>query len=139
MPKNMGFGYALKMSISAGAATTRDSREAGTLAWLLHRFTGIVIIAYLVLHIHSVTEAAFSERSFDDLLVLYSSPLFLLMDLLLFAAVSFHTLNGIRVMAFDFGYGVKRQRELFYLALALTVVFAVIGLLIMYPTILARW
>jgi len=139
MPKTMGFGYAVKKSITAGTGTLKDTHEAGTLAWLLHRFTGIVIVAYLVLHIHSVTEAAFNEQSFDDLLVLYSSPLFLLMDLLLFAAVSFHTLNGIRVMAFDFGYGVKRQREIFYAMLGLTVIFVVIGLIIVGPIIMARW
>jgi succinate dehydrogenase / fumarate reductase cytochrome b subunit len=139
MPKAMGFGYALKRSLSAGTATLKDTHEAGTLAWLLHRFTGIVIVAYLVLHIHSVTEAAFSKASFDDLMVLYSSPLFLLMDLLLFAAVTFHTLNGIRVMMFDWGYGVKSQRAIFYAMLGLTVIFVVIGLMIMYPVIISRW
>lgn len=93
----------------------------GMLSWLLHRVSGLALSGYLLLHIWDLRGAQRGAAAFDEALAVFQSPFWKVMDLLLLAAVLFHTLNGIRLLLFDAGRGLTNQRQLFWLAFGLTV------------------
>ncbi len=95
--------------------------STGMLSWLLHRLTGLVLSAYLVLHIYDLRAAQRNAQSFTEALQVFQTPFWKVMDLLLLAAVAYHTLNGIRLLLFDAGWALKYQRQLFWAALVLTI------------------
>lgn len=91
------------------------------MSWLLHRVSGLVLSAYLLLHIWDLRSAQRGAASFDQTLATFQSPFWKVMDLLLLLAVLFHSLNGIRLLLFDAGVGLRSQRQLFWLAFGLTI------------------
>lgn len=93
----------------------------GMLAWILHRVSGLALSAYLLLHIYDLRAAQRGAEAFTDALAVFQTPFWKVMDLLLVAAVLYHTLNGIRLLAFDAGWGLRNQRQLFWLAFGLTI------------------
>ncbi len=91
------------------------------LAWLLHRLSGLALSAYLLLHIYDLRAAQRGAAAFTEALAVFQTPFWKVMDLLLLAAVLYHGLNGIRLLAFDAGWGIRRQRQLFWIAFVLTI------------------
>ncbi len=101
--------------------TDRYRGGVGMMAWLLHRVSGLALSGYLLLHIWDLRGAQQSAQAFDEALAVFRSPFWRVMDLLLIAAVLYHTLNGIRLLLFDAGKGLRHQRQLFWLAFGLTI------------------
>ena len=93
----------------------------GMLSWLLHRISGLALSGYLLLHIYDLRAAQQGAQAFDEAMAVFRSPFWKIMDLLLLAAVLFHGFNGIRLLLFDAGMGLRRQRQLFWIAFGLTV------------------
>jgi succinate dehydrogenase / fumarate reductase cytochrome b subunit len=91
------------------------------LSWLFHRLSGLALSAYLVVHIYDLRAAQRSAQSFTQALAVFQTPFWKIMDLLLVAAVLYHTLNGIRILLFDVSWALKYQRQLFWVAFVLTV------------------
>ena len=91
------------------------------LAWLLHRLSGLALSGYLLLHLYDLRAAQHGARAFDEVMATFQSPFWKVLDLLLLLAVLFHGLNGIRLLLFDVGMGIRYQRQLFWLAFGLTV------------------
>jgi succinate dehydrogenase / fumarate reductase, cytochrome b subunit len=92
------------------------------LGWVLHRLSGLALSAYLLLHIYDLRAAQRGAAAFDEALAVFQTPFWKAMDLLLLAAVAFHTLNGIRLLLFDASsWGVRHQRQLFWIAFAGTI------------------
>ncbi len=107
--------------------TFYSSDEPGTLAYLFHRLTGVILAGYLFLHISTISTSTISQSAFDAKLGIFNQPLFLALDVALLAAASFHAFNGIRIIFFDLGIGIKRQKLSFVLALILTAIIAVLA------------
>ena len=99
---------------------TRGLLEPGAFAHAVHRLTGLIICAYLLVHIVVIGQAAFNEQGFDRLMDVLHRPVFLLLDLLLFGAVAFHGLNGCRLMILDLSIGLRHQGKLVGLVVAIT-------------------
>ena len=92
--------------------------KAGMGAWLLHRVTGLVIVFYLFLHIMVISTAIWG--GFDAAMAILKAPVFVAGELMLVAAGLFHGLNGLRIILFDLGVGIKNQKAIFTGVLALT-------------------
>ncbi|AEG16738.1 succinate dehydrogenase, cytochrome b556 subunit [Desulfofundulus kuznetsovii DSM 6115] len=92
----------------------------GMWAWLFHRITGLALVFYIILHIVLMgTSLLRGPETFNSVLgFLMGSTLFLILDLLLAAAVLYHGLNGIRILLFDIGIGFNRQKEIFWVLMA---------------------
>lgn len=97
-------------------------KGVGMWAWLLHRISGLVILGYLFVHIDVISQGRFGAAGFDEMFETFETPLFVLLDLLLVAAVLYHLWNGIRVLVFDFGKGTHRHKSLYYTMMALGIV-----------------
>ena len=88
-------------------------RYAGHLAFWIQRLTGIALLAYLVVHVHTIRDLK-NPETFDDALRTFGSPLFKLGEIALLATVILHALNGVRLTLVDMGVGLSRQRQMFW-------------------------
>lgn len=95
-------------------ATLRRYRwHAGSLAWILHRITGLALLGYLFVHIWALRSLTRGEQVFTGEMELFTTPLFKVAEWLLFAVVLFHALNGLRIVLVDFTQqGAWRHRTL---------------------------
>lgn len=93
------------------------SIETGTLAWLLHRITGIFLVVYMLIHIVVVGQGARGQEAFNTALAWVQQPLFVFLDAGLAGVVAFHALNGLRLVSFDVGWGIRWQKPLFWISL----------------------
>ena len=76
-------------------------KDSGSWAWILHRFTGIALIGYLFLHIYSLSPLTEGEVAFNNKMATFASPVFMIIEWLLFAFVLFHALNGMGALMFS--------------------------------------
>ena len=74
----------------------------GSLAYVLHRVTGLGLLVFLFFHILSITKANASPETYDLMIRRMQEPDFKLGELALFAALLFHGLNGLRILYVDF-------------------------------------
>ncbi|MHB0871271.1 MAG: succinate dehydrogenase, cytochrome b556 subunit [Chloroflexota bacterium] len=110
--------------------------RTGMWAYVLHRITGLVLVAYLLMHIMVISSAMVGGKSaFDALLGILQTPFWVVMDLGLVAVVLFHGLNGIRLVLFDLGLGVRSQKTLFWLVLLASFVGFVLSVIVSLPLI----
>jgi succinate dehydrogenase / fumarate reductase, cytochrome b subunit len=103
--------------------------RAGAWAFVLHRATGLALAGYLFAHIWVISFAAVSwgGLSFDRLMELLESPLIKTLELGLILLVLVHGLNGVRILLFDIGVGVRRQRQLFLGALGISIILCLLA------------
>ncbi len=76
--------------------------HAGSVAWILHRITGIALLGYLFVHVWALRSLVKGEAAFQAEMTLFTTPLFKFAEWLLFAVVLFHALNGVRIVVVDF-------------------------------------
>lgn len=88
-------------------------RYAGHLAFWIQRVTGIALLGYLIVHVHTIRDLKNPER-FDAALRTFGSPLFKTGEIVLLATVILHALNGVRLTLVDMGVGLTRQRQMFW-------------------------
>ncbi len=98
----------------------------GMLAWIFHRVSGIAMVAYIVIHIFGL-RALYDPVQFDALMSSYRSPLFKIGELLILAAVTYHSVNGFRIVLVDFLGWSPNQKRLFYATLGLSALIILLG------------
>jgi succinate dehydrogenase / fumarate reductase, cytochrome b subunit len=104
-----------------------SGRGFGMIAFVLNRVTGLGLVLYLILHFMLLSLLAAGQGGWNMFIAVAKSPLFLGFDLLLFAGLLIHGLNGIRLTLVGFGVGVGAQRTMFLVAM--TASFALILLI----------
>ena len=128
MLEQRGIGYYIRKM-------TRTWRETGTLAHIVHRVTGLLLVVYLVMHIYVVTQASLDGQTYESILETFRSPLFVAGELILILGGLVHGLNGVRLTLFDMGIGLKHQKAMFWAFMVVAVVIWFVGLAIIWPTI----
>ena len=97
-----------------GFGTLYRGRE-GQWTWLAHRVTGVAIILFLFAHVVDTAVVGWGPEAYNRVLRVYHNPFVRLLELGLVAAVIYHALNGVRIMAIDFWPRLcDRNRELIY-------------------------
>jgi len=115
----------------APAGTLYRGRE-GMWSWVAHRVTGVLIFFFLFAHVLDTALVRVSPESYNRIIDTYKTPLVNLMEVGLVAAVLYHALNGLRVMAIDFWEkGTRYQKQMTYAVLAVFVVVMVPGVFFM--------
>src|SRR4249920_3252329 len=87
-------------------------RKLGMWAYALNRIAAIGLVVYLYLHLVVLSTLSRGPGSWDAFVLLARQPYFLLLDVILLAAILIHGLNGLRIAHTSF-IGVKRQKALF--------------------------
>jgi succinate dehydrogenase / fumarate reductase cytochrome b subunit len=118
----------------------------GQWSWLLHRVTGLGILLYLFAHITDTFFVVINPAWYDHTMHLYGGEIsghyfwpvrwaFRIGELGLIACVLFHSLNGLRVILFDFWpKGARYQREMFnVVAIAFLVIFIPVSIWVLRP------
>jgi succinate dehydrogenase / fumarate reductase cytochrome b subunit len=109
----------------------------GMLAWAFHRISGLAIWVFLVLHVFDIWLSGANPKLYDDLLIVYASPIGRVGEMLLGAALLYHALNGLRIVVMDFWPAMTRwHRQMWY---ASWVVFALVGLPVAYAILKPIW
>ncbi len=97
--------------------------NAGMWTWLLHRVTGLGILAFLIIHVADTAIVVYAPDFYDHTLNIYRSPLFRVAELAIFFAVIYHALNGLRIIVQDFWpLAMAHQRRLAWAAAGITAV-----------------
>ncbi|GGO83313.1 succinate dehydrogenase, cytochrome b556 subunit [Wenjunlia tyrosinilytica] len=90
---------------------------------MAHRVTGVTIFFFLFVHVLDTALVRVSPEAYDDVVATYKAPIVSLLEYGLVAAVLFHALNGLRVIAVDFwAKGPKYQRQMLWTVVGVWVV-----------------
>jgi len=109
--------------------------SAGMWAWILHKFTGWILIGYLFAHIAVLSTALEGGVTYTETIQgLESLVIVRVMEIGLLAAAVFHILNGTRLLLIDLGIGLERQAISFYISLLITALIVLASI----PTFLAE-
>jgi succinate dehydrogenase / fumarate reductase, cytochrome b subunit len=87
----------------------------GQWSWMAHRVTGVAIILFLFAHILDTALVGWGPNAYNRVVDVYKNPIVGVLELGLVAAVLYHALNGLRIMAIDFWPKLAdRNRQLIY-------------------------
>jgi succinate dehydrogenase / fumarate reductase cytochrome b subunit len=105
------------------------------LAWMGHRLSGIGVIVFLFAHVVETATVSLGPDVYDFTQGLYHNLPVRLGEILLMAAVVYHSLNGLRVILMDFWPRTTvYYRPLTYGVIAATVLAMIpIGLIMITP------
>ncbi|GHH77867.1 succinate dehydrogenase, cytochrome b556 subunit [Streptomyces sulfonofaciens] len=114
------------------AGTLYRGRE-GMWSWVAHRVTGVLIFFYLFVHVLDTALVRVSPDDYDRVIATYKTPVVALLEYALVAAVLFHALNGLRVIAVDFwSKGARYHRQMLWGAVG---VWGVLMAAALYPVL----
>ncbi len=100
--------------MATASGTLYRGRE-GMWSWVAHRITGVAVFFFLLVHVLDTALVRVSPEAYDLIIASYKTPLVNLLEVGLVAAVLFHALNGLRVIAVDFWEkGPRYQRTMLY-------------------------
>ena len=91
----------------------------GQWSWALHRLTGIGVLLFLFAHILDTALIILGPDLYNKIIALYRMPLFGLAEIGLFAAVLYHSLNGVRICVIDFWPATTRYHKQMWAAVLL--------------------
>ena len=102
--------------MSTLAVQVRKYRDqfSGMTAHVVQRATGLLLLGYLFLHVHTIRQLRDGPAAFNAALAEFHSPLFKLLEIALLGTVVLHALNGVRITLLDLGIGHERQRRMFW-------------------------
>ena len=101
----------------------RYKGRSGMWTWLLHRVTGLGILAFLVIHVVDTAIVVYWPDLYEHALDLYKNPVFRFAEVVIVFAVLYHALNGLRIIIQDFWpVAMMNYRKLAWAAAGLTAV-----------------
>ena len=105
------------------------------LAWFGHRISGLGVLLYLFMHIVETSTVLLGPDVYNAAVGIFKNLPARIGEVVLMAAVVYHALNGIRVIAMDFWPGLTvYYRPLTYGVIAATIVAMIpLGLLMLQP------
>jgi len=82
--------------------TLRYRGKIGQWSWVLHRISGLGTLFFLFLHVIDTSWSSLAPALYKQAISEYQSPLFTFGEFVLVACVVYHSLNGFRIVLFDF-------------------------------------
>jgi succinate dehydrogenase / fumarate reductase, cytochrome b subunit len=120
--------------------TKRDvylGRGLGAWAFWLHRLSGLLLALYLLAHIGVISIAISGKGDFNAAMTFLKAPVLVALEICLVATVLVHGFNGVRIVLFDLGIGVKKQKEIFIGLMAVAVLPLLAAVIVAWPHIFA--
>ena len=81
---------------------TSHRRHANYWAFIMHRFSGILLALFLPVHFQVLQLAVRDAKSFDNFAVWAEAPLVKLVEALLIILLAAHLTGGLRLLAIEF-------------------------------------
>jgi succinate dehydrogenase cytochrome b556 subunit len=107
--------------------------KGGVWAWLFQRITAVLLIIGFTSHLISTHIQAIGELNYRNIETRLGSAFFVVMDVMLLAAVLYHALNGVRMVVLDYWCAARSRRT------ALAVFLWVVGLAAFAYGLWALW
>ncbi|HEY8346002.1 MAG TPA: succinate dehydrogenase, cytochrome b556 subunit [Symbiobacteriaceae bacterium] len=102
--------------------------RTGMWSYLLHRISGVAIVVFLLMHIWEITSVTRGgAEGFNATMAALETKGFVIGEWLLFLAITFHSLNGFRLILHDLKLGVRKQKQWFWTVFALSAVVVLAG------------
>ena len=112
---------------------TVDQSRGGVMPWFGQRVTAVLVLITIGVHLLLTHYFALGELSFANIEERLGTVAVLVNDIVLLVAVVFHGLNGVRMVALDYGFAGARARR------ALNAVLVVLGIAAIIFGIWALW
>lgn len=113
------------------------NRNEGTVAFILHRLTGLCLVGYIFLHLVVVgSDFIFGKNSFNTLMGAFETPIVKALEICLISVIAFHIINGLRIIVVDFLTITRTQRAMFWLVMVLCILVVIITTVIFLPKII---
>ena len=113
------------------------NRNEGTVAFILHRLTGLCLVGYIFLHLVVVgSEFIFGSGSFNWLMGTFENPLIKILEICLISVIAFHIINGLRVIIIDFMNITRAQSAMFWVVILLCLAGVITATVIFLPKII---
>jgi len=100
--------------------------HTGSLAWLIHRVTGIALTLYIFLHIYVLSHIK-DPVQFESLMNLFKNPFVKVGEIGLVGLVVAHSLNGLRLTFIDVGVSTRLQKPMFWTAFAIGILILMVA------------
>lgn len=98
----------------------------GSLTWLAHRVTGIILSLYLIAHIYVLSHLK-DPAAYNKLMELMKNPLLKIGELMLFAVVLIHVFAGIRITLLEIGVSTRYHKSMVYMGALLVFLMLIVG------------
>ncbi len=85
----------------------------GSLSWLFHRITGVLLALYLIAHIFVLSHLK-DPGSYNQIMNMMKNPVIKIGELMLFAVVLIHVFAGIRITMLEIGFSTKYHKQMAY-------------------------
>lgn len=102
-------------------------KTTGFISFILRRFTGVVLVLYLMLHIWVIGAATQGAEAFNRRMEAFSSPVLHIMEIFLLAAVIYHAFDGIRLLIINNFRVTDKRKSMWYAAFAVAALLTVVG------------
>ena len=111
---------------------TVKGRSLFSIAFSLHRLTGIVLTIYLCMHLAYLTSIRMGKEVFESFIATTVTPQFLIFDILLILAGVYHGVNGLRLIIHEFGLAYESRKSILYISVAIALIVWLIASYRMY-------
>lgn len=102
--------------------------RTGMWSFVLHRISGIAISVFLLLHIWEITSVVRGgAEGFTSQMASMAAKLWVVGEWLLFLALTFHGINGIRLILLDLGWGVHEHKRGFWTVFVISAIIIAVG------------
>jgi succinate dehydrogenase / fumarate reductase, cytochrome b subunit len=101
--------------------------STGFISFALRRVTGVALVLYLFMHMWVIGSVMSGPEAFDARLARVQSPFFGLMEVLLLAAVIYHSVDGVRLLLVQQFRVTQYHRSLFYAIMAVSALLLIAG------------
>ena len=112
----------------------------GHISFLLHRITGLGTLLFLTVHILDTATVAINSSLYEEVLKVYQSTTFGILEIFLVFCVLFHGANGLRLAFFDMfapkSWSIPTERASLYWTLGITAVFFIPAAFLMIRNLL---
>ncbi len=91
----------------------------GMWAWVLFRISGLVLVAYLFVHVWVIAQGRAGDggETLNNLFETFDTPVLVFLDFMLVSAVMYHALNGVRIVLMDLGVGIRQHKAVFWVCM----------------------
>jgi succinate dehydrogenase / fumarate reductase cytochrome b subunit len=98
-------------------------------AWIIQRFSGLFLVFFVLTHITAIAQAnlGITSGSQAQIFNVFRNPFYsgglgaVVFDLITLSVIAFHGLNGIRIVFLDLGFGIRKHRLGFWVAIVVAI------------------
>lgn len=102
-------------------------KTTGFLSFVLRRFTGVVLVLYLLLHISVIGSAMSGADAFNEQMNFLQTDIFKIAEIALLAAVIYHAFDGVRLLLVNWFKITDKRKSMWYAVMVVSALMVIAG------------